>query len=42
MVNHVDEIIQQFLDKDPKVLPGWVNENEDVIVCELSGFPGGM
>jgi len=32
MVNHVDEIMQQFLDKDPEVLPGYIDADEEVIV----------
>jgi len=34
MVNHVNEIMQQFLDKDPAVLPGYIDANADVIVVD--------
>jgi len=34
MVNHIDEIIQGVLDRDPAVTPAYVDRNEDVIVVQ--------
>jgi hypothetical protein len=31
MVNHIDEIIQGILDRDPKYVPAYINRNEDVV-----------
>ncbi len=34
MVNHIDEIIQGVLDKDPKVVPWYIDLTKDVIVTD--------
>jgi hypothetical protein len=34
MVNHVDEIMQRYLDMDPKILPDYITSNEPVVVID--------